>query len=146
MRPPHPTRAARRTLLALLLGPLLGLVLPELVVRHDRRFWRELADSGVPDVPRAEALLRLHHPGEVDVVVVGDSVAFNSVDETQLEQRLGLAPGRVLNLAVRGASAVGTAMVAADALELRPRVLVYVAARLDLARFQPESRPPDIGA
>jgi hypothetical protein len=136
---PRPAAAARRTLLALLLGPLLGLVLPELLVRHDQRLWREMADSGIPDVPRTEALLRLHQPGEVDVVVVGDSVAFHSVDETQLEQRLALGPGRVLNLAVRGASAVGTAMVAADALELRPRVLVYVAARLDLARFRPKS-------
>jgi len=129
----------RRTVLALLVGPLLGLVLPELLVRHDRRLWRELADSGIPDVPRTQGLLCLHRSGEVDVVVVGSSVAFHSVDEGWLEQRLALAPGRALNLAVRGASAITTAMVAADALELRPRVLVYVATGGDMSELQTDS-------
>jgi hypothetical protein len=132
----QPMGDARRTLLVLLLGPALGLVLPELWVRHDDRMWRELAGSGIPDVPRAEALLRLSRAAGADVVVVGDSVAFHSVDERLLEERLGLPSGRVLNLAVRGASAVGTTMLAADALDLRPRVLVYVAARLDLSKFE----------
>ena len=129
-RPNASASVARRTLLLLLLGPALGVALPELLVRQGDFLWTSLAAR--PE-QRGIGLLRLAHPGEFDVVALGSSVAFEAIDEEHLERCLRPASGRTLNLGMPRNPAVGCAMQLPEVLRLRPRVIVYVASRADLA-------------
>lgn len=127
--------AARRRLLVLLIGPLLGLVLPELALRNTDLLWRHLARIRDANRARADGILGLAQPGEAGIVVLGSSMAYYDVDEGRLDD-----PRRTLNLAVAGDLAVDCAMTLPRALRLRPRMIVYVVSVYDLSRtYHPRS-------
>jgi len=131
--------AARRAFVGLLVGPLLGFVVPEALLRNCRPFWDTLADATGPEVSRADGLLALTEPGSVDVVVLGSSMAYDAIDETRLQERLRPARGRTLNLGVSGQSALGTAMWLPRVLARQPLVLVYVVGQRALAHeYEPD--------
>ncbi len=134
------SRAARRTLMALLLGPLLGAALPELGARTSHRFWSAMVDDEVLDAQRADGLIGLARPGDVDVVIVGSSIAHSGVDERLLEERLRPRRIRALHLAVAAASPASVAMMQTRLLALRPRAIVYLVSRAELSRHDLEAR------
>lgn len=125
--------SARATLLALLVGPLIGALLPELWARRSDAFWARMIDADVLDDRRADALIARARPGDFDVVIAGSSIAHSGIDEALLEKRLLPRRTRAVHLAVSAASPASVAMMQRRLLAIRPRAIVYVVSRVEFS-------------
>lgn len=121
---------ANRLLSALALFLVVGYFGSDLALTHSRAFWR-FGRTGRLTGPTAplvfESTLHLLTPGRSDMLFVGSSVVERDVDAPTVARRMGRRVGDVFKLPLLGASSLEVAMLTRRLIELRPKVIVYLA-------------------
>jgi len=136
-----PERSTTLTLLGLaLFAALAAAGTDQLLLRSDA-FWRLACARDTDDAQPLfiDRALRAVEPAQIDLVVMGSSVAGDDVDLPALAPAVGATPESSLLLALPQATITELSMLAPRVADLRPRVVVMVVTSL----FLLESSAPD---
>ncbi len=114
-----------KTCLSLFAGPLLLVLLANLVLPGMDAYWQQLPIKP-GDPAYAERLISESGPGDYQILILGSSLAIWNVDEKILNRTLRPLGARSLNLGVHGSPLFATAMQLRQAIHLAPKIAVVM--------------------